>query len=479
MKIQFTLQTSILLLIAYVFLRKLSSKRNHLPLPDGPKPMPVLGNVHEMLRTSPTACFQRWHRKYGPIITVRCGRQLVISIGDHGIAHNLLNKKGAIYSSRPRFIIASEYMTSGMNTAIIPCGKLWQSHHRIMAPLLDKSSIKKYEPLLDLESLQALSDLLSSDDYSKDLSRYITSILMTLGYMDIEQINKYLFEFMGNIYASLVELFPVLEHVPSILAPWKKTARYVERKTTDIHVKNLELAMKSCTWNWAQNAAQSKTGQQLSTKELAYGIGTFQQAGYDATLILDQIVGSSRLPSFKDLPHLPYLSAMVTEATRWQPPAPFAIPHATTEDSEYMEYHIPKDTIIIPNMWVMSFDNEAFPEPYELKPEMWLQNPDMVHSPFGFGRRLCPGRHLGMSMISILLARLLWAYDISHVYRDGKKVEVDPWDLKFTFTASSAPFEASFSVRSPQHKGVIESTWAEAEKDIGKILESIRSANDL
>ncbi|GLA73508.1 hypothetical protein AtubIFM55763_004431, partial [Aspergillus tubingensis] len=56
---------------------------------------------------------------------------------------------------------------------------------------------------------------------------------------------------------------------------------------------------------------------------------------------LDQVVGPDRLPSSEDIPQLPYIKAILNEAMRWQPPTPFTIPHATTQDDEYMGYQIP------------------------------------------------------------------------------------------------------------------------------------------
>ncbi|KAG6872744.1 hypothetical protein C0993_001947, partial [Termitomyces sp. T159_Od127] len=37
---------------------------------------------------------------------------------------------------------------------------------------------------------------------------------------------------------------------------------------------------------------------------------------------IDRVVGSSRLPDFDDEPSLPYISALVKEALRWNPVAP-------------------------------------------------------------------------------------------------------------------------------------------------------------
>jgi cytochrome P450 len=306
-----------------------------------------------------------------------------------------MGKRGAIYSSRPRLIIASERMTSGLNSAIIPYGKQWQNQHRIINSVLEFSALNRYCSLEDMESKQTLIELLHTSDFEASLSRYACSIVMTLGYgirmehkndvipAKLLQLNAHLFDAMGNRYYQAAELFPVFDGLPSFLAPWKRLSADVERKTTELHMKHFNIAKSASTWNWVQNALHSKAGSQVWSKEVAYVIGTLQQAGFEAVLTvlrllikaivlhphcleeaqreLDRVVGPGRLPSFDDFPRLPYIKAMINEAMRWQPPAPFAVPHATTQDDEYMGYHIPNGTVIIPNIWVMSFNPEVFP----------------------------------------------------------------------------------------------------------------------
>ncbi|KAJ5969470.1 cytochrome P450 [Penicillium viridicatum] len=495
--------------ILFIFLANtyILAKNDKLNLPAGPWPLPIIGNVHQMLNQRPIKIMQKWHQKYGTMVSFRYGQQLAISVGSLDIAHDLMSKRGAIYNSRPRFSIASE-MTGGLNTAIMPYGKQWQNQHRIMNSMLDSSTVGRYHVLEDMESKQTLSELLAVSSFESNICRYAGSIVMTLGYgirlehssneipAKILEINANPFDAIGNTYYRAVELFPILDRLPSFLAPWKRRCAAIEKQTTEFHMKHLELAKSTSTWNWVQDALKSKAGSQVSSKELAYVIGTLEQAGFEAILTvlrllikavvlhphclkeaqreLDQVVGSARLPSSNDIPNLPYVKAMINEAMRWQPPTPFAIPHATTENDEYMGYHIPKGTVIIPNIWVMSFNPEIFPDPHEFKPERWIHNPTLEHSPFGFGRRICPGQHLGWSSISILMARLMWAYNISYAYRDGKRIDIDPWDIKLSFTASSRPFDASFQIRSPEKQEIIEKEWKNVCKDTVQILEQIR-----
>lgn len=66
---------------------------------------------------------------------------------------------------------------------------------------------------------------------------------------------------------------------------------------------------------------------------------------------LDEILKLGRLPDFTDVEDLPYISAVVKEALRWNVVTPFGIAHRLTEDTVLSGYHIPKGTIVIPNAW--------------------------------------------------------------------------------------------------------------------------------
>lgn len=66
---------------------------------------------------------------------------------------------------------------------------------------------------------------------------------------------------------------------------------------------------------------------------------------------IDEIIGSERLPTIADRPNLPYVNACIEETMRWHPALPVGIARRTSEDTFYEGYFIPKDTIVMPNVW--------------------------------------------------------------------------------------------------------------------------------
>ena len=86
---------------------------------------------------------------------------------------------------------------------------------------------------------------------------------------------------------------------------------------------------------------------------------------------IDRVVGTDRLPSLEDLPNLPYTAALAKEVLRWNCVAPIGgypyfdylwvyflqpctlagAPHRVVEDDFFKGYFIPKDSLIIVNIW--------------------------------------------------------------------------------------------------------------------------------
>ncbi|KAJ6255808.1 hypothetical protein Dda_9418 [Drechslerella dactyloides] len=100
-----------ILLSSILFLRRLLSKLStqKLPLPPGPKGLPILGNISDL----PPVGVPEWRHwlkykdEYGPICSVTVLGQTIIVIHDKDMASELLDKRSAKFSSRPFMEFAS------------------------------------------------------------------------------------------------------------------------------------------------------------------------------------------------------------------------------------------------------------------------------------------------------------------------------------------------------------------------------------
>lgn len=250
--------------------------------------------------------------------------------------------------------------------------------------------------------------------------------------------------------------------------------------------------MTSESWNWSKAAKAQGEKLGLKEDELWYNVGALYKAGTDSTTIvlevftmaclshpaifqrsqaeIDAVVGM-RMPTFDDIPKLPYLKAIVSEIFRWRHPSPGGLHHAADEDDVYQGYSIPKGTAVVATHFALDTDETIFDNPHAFNPDRWIRNPNLPVSAFGFGRRACLGLYVGQNSVSIAIARLLWAYDIGHVVENGQKLEVDPWNLTGAIGLRPSPFKASFRVRGAERQKIIEREWEGVDKDVDSLLE--------
>ena len=139
---------------------------------------------------------------------------------------------------------------------------------------------------------------------------------------------------------------------------------------------------------------------------------------------IDSVVGRTRIPTFADLPHLPYIRAMVKEALRWRPVDPLGLPHLSCEDDWYNGMFIPKGSMMIANVWHLNRDPEIYgADAAHFNPARFMDGSGEVkscapetkeegHVTYGFGRRVCVGKHVANNSLFIDFAMMLWACTI-------------------------------------------------------------------
>lgn len=137
---------------------------------------------------------------------------------------------------------------------------------------------------------------------------------------------------------------------------------------------------------------------------------------------IDRVVGKERLAQEADLPKLNYVKAIVREAFRLHPVAPFNMPHVSTSDAIVAGYFIPKGSHVLLSRTGLGRNPKVWENPLVFNPERHLDSPaggvqltepDLQLISFSTGRRGCMGVPLGSAMIVMLLTRLLQGFDWS------------------------------------------------------------------
>ncbi|KAK0500318.1 cytochrome P450 [Armillaria luteobubalina] len=176
---------------------------------------------------------------------------------------------------------------------------------------------------------------------------------------------------------------------------------------------------------------------------------------------LDTVVGHSRLPNFDDRAQLSYINAIVLEALRWNPVIPGGVPHRTVKEDVYKGYYIPAGATIVGNVWAILHDEKDYPNPLVFDPNRFLPEDGKEPQPeptaaFGFGRRICPGRHLALNTTWIAVASMAATLSFSKAVDSEGRV-IEPSD---TYTdgllSFPAPFKCTIKARSAQAEALID-----------------------
>lgn len=128
---------------------------------------------------------------------------------------------------------------------------------------------------------------------------------------------------------------------------------------------------------------------------------------------LDTVVGR-RPVADSDVPGLRFLQCVVKETLRMHPPGPLlSWARLATHDAHVGKHLVPAGTTAMVNMWAISHDEAIWADPWAFRPERFAEEDvsvlgsDLRLAPFGSGRRVCPGRMMGLSTVHLWLGRLL------------------------------------------------------------------------
>ncbi|XP_071720822.1 cytochrome P450 76A1-like [Rutidosis leptorrhynchoides] len=127
------------------------------------------------------------------------------------------------------------------------------------------------------------------------------------------------------------------------------------------------------------------------------------------------VIGSNQKIEESAIDNLPFLQAVIKETLRLHAPVPFLIPRKASHDTNFMGYHIPKDTQVFVNAWAIGRDPECWESPNSFEPERFMglkvDYRDQHYIPFGAGRRMCVGIPLAHCMLHLVLGSLLHEFD--------------------------------------------------------------------
>ncbi|EJF60063.1 cytochrome P450, partial [Dichomitus squalens LYAD-421 SS1] len=411
----------------------------------------------------------------GPMFSLMRGATPVIVINKAQIAWDLLQKRGEIYSSRPRLIIAHELLSRGLRGLTMPYTKQWRTWRKIQNTGLNVRAALAYREHQTLEATIALRNFLRApEQYSHHITLFATSVAFSIAYgqrtatLEDEKYRRNgeapCFDCMftwfrrttfADMTSEALLQYPWLMYLPRFMQwfrfRWDEGYGKAEMLYMEL-LKDVEDRLKTGIAKecMATRSLRDQEALGISDVQLAFAMAAPFAAGIDTAISrflwstlasrrntpqskctmrgvheeLDRVVGRNRLPNFDDQASLPCLDTFVKELNRWQTITPRGVPHALAADDVYQGHFIPKGTtIIVPNVYTMMKDEETFPDAMRFSPEGFLKtdDPRMLDFTlsFGFGRRICPGMHVALQSLYFFFRqrwwrprRFMWAFTV-------------------------------------------------------------------
>ncbi|KAF8879274.1 cytochrome P450 [Infundibulicybe gibba] len=504
-QLQYVVLAVVLCTVLYLASRRANALR--LPLPPGPRGLPVIGNLLDVPTTNQWLVFDEWAKKYGDLMHVDVMGQPMIILNSLKTVTDILEKRSAIYSSRPRMPMLIELMDWTIAFAFTPYGADWRLRRKMFHTHYNSGVVKKYQPIQEKATSRFLMKLLESPKgFASHIRGAFAFTIMDIAYgIKVEDNDDW---FVSNAKLSLggmadagvngtylVDFIPLLKWYPEWMPGggfqkkakiWKQANHDLTNKPWEIVQENIakgeavpcvatslisnlpddderrpaeEQAAKDATVNGYVGGSDT-TVSYVHTFFLAMAM--YPEVQKKAQAEIDSVTGGARLPCFDDRDSLPYVNAIIKEVLRWQVVAPLAATHASTEEDVYEGYRIPKDSIVIGNAWAILHDPIEFPEPEEFRPERFIKDgkldPNRLDpniAAFGFGRRICPGRFLGDTSLYIYISSTLAVFDVtSPLDENGQTVQLKP-EMTSGLLSYPVPFDCDIKPRSAAAESLI------------------------
>jgi len=510
--------TTVLLLLVRSILRKRRLAALG-PLPPGPKGIPILGNALDLPKTQEWLTYEKWGKEHGPIVHVDAMGQPIVILNSQKAAVDLLDKRSATYSDRPYLAMGGDLVGWDHTLVLTPYGERFRNMRKLFHRLIGARNSDQFWGLEEKETRKFLLRMLEAPEKFRDHIRVTAGAIILLishGYTVNPVVGQDPFVTLADTateqfsYSTepgkwFVDLIPALKYIPDWFpgASFKKTAVEWRANLTEmceLPHRFVKEGIKSGTAapSFTQELLESKEASAFSKEEeetIKWTAASLYSGGADTTVSaistfflamamnpevvkkaqeeLDRVVGSERLPNFKDRPRMPYVEAICKEVLRWGPVVPTGVPHVSTKDDVYEGYRIPKGTLVFSNIWGITHDETVYPQPCEFKPERYLDaKEDSKTTSFGYGRRICPGMNLADLSLWISVAMTLHVFDI-------KPIASEPPQFKYTNGTIShpEPFKCTITPRTPRAEELIrqvsreeETTYMPSRKEMDKAL---------
>ncbi|GLJ19392.1 hypothetical protein SUGI_0349400 [Cryptomeria japonica] len=386
----YSVAAGILLLIIIIFLKQKSKRSLSLPLPPGPPGWPFIGNLLQ-LGDKPHQSLHLLAKKYGPLMTIRLGRQTTLVVSSSSMAREVLKNNDQSFSSRTTNTAVRVFAYQGTSLVWSPYGPRWRLLRKICnTEIFSTKRLDTLQHLRREEVFTAIDYILKDSKKGNIVNIGERAFMISLGLVGKMVYSKKVFE-TGSAQAAefkdMVWEVLKLSGVPNIsdfvpflgrfdLQGLNSKTKILAQRFDGMFNRIIEerLAQRShtqCNINGVKDFLDvmldlRDDGTQLTLENIKGMLMDMFVAGTDTTSAtiewtmtellrnptvmrkvqaeLDDVVGVERRMEEADIANLPYLRAVVKEVFRLHPAAPLNIPRRADKSCEISGYLVPENT---------------------------------------------------------------------------------------------------------------------------------------
>ena len=323
--------------------------------PPGPPPIPILGNIHQIPLTKSFLKFTEWAREYGPILGIHLGSQRAVILNSWTAVRDLLDQRGAIYSSRPSLPVVQHIGLEDTHAVFMKYDKNWRRARKSMAEFLKDSEVDKRVEVQNAEATQMIWEIMNDpSNYREHALRSFAAVILATVYgrRGKNAETKRFFQIQDEWAALLdqgatppFDALPFLRYVPdwaTLWRGWRERADGTRRRQGAEYQELFQHARERVKQGKAGECFVAKLLREQEKEgytdfELEYVAGFQLEAGADTsamaflTFILamakfpelqkraqeevDALCGDEHMPSEVDAVKLPFLSACFWEVS--------------------------------------------------------------------------------------------------------------------------------------------------------------------
>uniref|UniRef100_A0A1I8H373 ANK_REP_REGION domain-containing protein n=1 Tax=Macrostomum lignano TaxID=282301 RepID=A0A1I8H373_9PLAT len=163
-----------------------------------------------------------------------------------------------------------------------------------------------------------------------------------------------------------------------------------------------------------------------------------------ARLVREEIrreIGDHRLPGLQDRKVLNYTQATLEEVHRIASLVPLGLAHRLQDDISIGEYRLPRDSLVMFNVYAIHRDPDLFPEPDAFRPERHLGldgrfEPCATLASFGSGRRSCLGEGLARTELFVFFSAIMQRFSFRLESSGARRGLADLMDRQANFSGA-------------------------------------------